>query len=103
TWRRYLGLSAAFWEKQVPWMLKPIQAVLVLALTGLYASRRRTDDHLAPYAAAALGVFMVFNPVIWPYLYQPALVALLFATLTAYRQENVGSGGMLEAGAGPHP
>jgi hypothetical protein len=35
--------------------------------------------------AAAFLLFMLFNPVLWPYLYNPALVAALAAVAASTR------------------
>ncbi|CAA9226350.1 MAG: hypothetical protein AVDCRST_MAG93-682, partial [uncultured Chloroflexia bacterium] len=60
--------------------LKPVQLALVLAVTALYAGHRAKRMDLLRYATAAFILFMLFNPVLWPYLYNPALIAALLAT-----------------------
>jgi hypothetical protein len=79
TWARQTGFSGVFWRRGLEDMLKPIQAVLLVVLAVLNWRRGATVRQLAPFIAAAFLLFVVFNPVLWPYLYNPALVAALVA------------------------
>lgn len=75
TWATITGFSGFFWEWGREGWLKPIQAIAVAAIAGLYLARGATRVDLLGYATAALLVFTLFNPVLWPYLYNPALIA----------------------------
>ncbi len=86
TWRRYIGVSSWLWERGLEQFLKPIQAVLVLTVAALFTTRGRSQmNGVAMFAAASFLLFMAFNPVLWPYFNQPALVALLVAVAASER------------------
>jgi hypothetical protein len=82
TWAVHVGFSGVFWRHGWVSLLKPMQAALVLALAGFYALWRAPAHLIAPLVAAAVLLFMVFNPVLWPYLYTPAMVAALVALVS---------------------
>ena len=79
TWAEITGFSGFFWEWGREAWLKPIQAVVVALVAALYAARGAARPDLPRHATAALLLFTLFNPVLWPYLYNPALVAALLA------------------------
>lgn len=83
-WSIITGFSGEFWLRGAERWLKPIQAVIVLAVALLYWRRGATADRLCAHAAAAYLGFMLFNPVLWPYLYNPALVVGLVG-IAGYR------------------
>lgn len=87
TWSFMPGFSGLFWRYGLVGVLKPIQAVLLVGLLALYARWKLLAWQLAPLIAAAFLLFMVFNPVLWPYLYNPALVAALVACVALRREE----------------
>ena len=73
-WSIITGFSGEFWLRGAEGWLKPIQAAIVLAVALLYWRRGASAGWLCSHAAAAYLGFMLFNPVLWPYLYNPALV-----------------------------
>ena len=73
-WSVITGFSGEFWSRGRETWLKPIQTVIVLGIAGLYWLRGAKLDDLPIHAAAAYLGFMLFNPVLWPYLYNPALI-----------------------------
>jgi hypothetical protein len=77
TWARMIGFSGMFWRHKLVDLLKPIQLVLILSAAALYHRRRASAISLAPYVTATFLLFTLFNPVLWPYLYNPALLAAL--------------------------
>lgn len=77
TWARQIGVSGIFWRHGLVGVLKPIQATLLAALALLFAWYGATARQLAPYLVAAYLLFNLFNPVLWPYLYVPAVIAAL--------------------------
>jgi hypothetical protein len=83
TWARVVGFSGIFWRHGLVDILKPLQALLLASLAGLYWRWGASEHRLAPFVVAAFILFTVFNPILWPYLYSPALVgALVAATAT---------------------
>jgi hypothetical protein len=80
TWVDITGYAGEFWARGWEDWLKPVQLALVLAVTALYARHHAKRMDLLRYATAAFILFMLFNPVLWPYLYNPALIAALLAT-----------------------
>lgn len=81
TWGFMVGLSGLFWRFDLVALLKPIQATLIVVLLGIFWWGNRGARQLAPMVAAAFLLFLVFNPVLWPYLYNTALVAALVAVV----------------------
>jgi hypothetical protein len=79
TWQRYVGFSGLYWREGLEAWLKPTQALSVAIVTGLFAWAGGRPARLPRFAAAAFTLFMCTNPVLWPYFYQPALLALLLA------------------------
>lgn len=79
TWARQVGFSGIFWRHGFVGLLKPLQAVLLASLIIVYWRWGASVRQLAPVIVAAFLLFMVFNPVLWPYLYTPALVVALLA------------------------
>jgi hypothetical protein len=89
TWIRFSGLSGYFWEHGLEVWLKRVQMLALLATTLLHflglrkiASRAEgpaPDVLIAVHGAAAFLLFMVVNPVLWPYFFHPALMMALVA------------------------
>lgn len=78
-WERYVGFGGLFWDAGRERWLKPLQGALVLLAAALYARRSVPVTSAPAYAAFAFASFMAFNPVHWPYFYQPVIVLLLIA------------------------
>jgi hypothetical protein len=79
TWARIVGFSGMFWRHNLVGALKPLQGFMLIGLATLYWRWGATARQLAPFSVAAFLLFTVFNPILWPYLYYPALVAALIA------------------------
>ena len=79
SWREITGFSGLFWEWGLETWLKPIQAGLILCVTAVFALRGARLVDLGRHATAIFLLFMLFNPVLWPYYYNPALVTALLA------------------------
>lgn len=77
TWQRYVGFSGFYWRTGLEAWLKPTQALGVAIVAALFAWAGARPARLGRFCAAGFTAFMVFNPVLWPYFYQPALVAML--------------------------
>lgn len=84
-WERYVGLGGLFWDAGRERWLKPMQAASVLLIAGLFARRSVPTPKAPAYAASAFALFMVFNPVHWPYFYQPVVMLLLAAAAIQQR------------------
>ena len=91
TWEQITGFSGWFWSRGREGWLKPIQAGLLALVTLLYALRGAQLGHLQRYTAAAFLLFVLFNPVLWPYLYHPALLAALLAVAADGAKQTVGT------------
>ncbi|NNJ09780.1 hypothetical protein EKD04_005525 [Chloroflexales bacterium ZM16-3] len=87
TWARMIGFSGMFWRHKLVGLLKPIQAVLLLSTAALYHRGGSTTMGMAPYVTAAFLFFTLFNPVLWPYLYNPALLAALVSITPLWRAQ----------------
>jgi hypothetical protein len=57
--------------------MKPIQLAVVVAVAMRFACRPRAM--LAPALTATLLGFLAFNPIIWGYLWEPAIATGLVA------------------------
>ena len=79
TWGDITGFSGMLWQWRLERWLKPIQLGTTLLVAAIYAWRGARRSDLLAHATAAFLLFMLFNPVLWPYLYNPALVAALLA------------------------
>lgn len=76
-WSVITGFSGEFWLRGTEAWLKPIQALIVGGAGIAYWLRGAKAETLTLHATAAYLGFMLFNPVLWPYLYNPALVVSL--------------------------
>jgi hypothetical protein len=83
TWAQITGFSGYLWEWRLEHWLKPIQFGSVALVAGLFAWHGAPRTALAAHAVAAYILFTLFNPVLWPYLYNPALVAAVLAVAGA--------------------
>ncbi len=83
TWTQITGFSGFFWERGREQWLKPIQLAAVALVAAIYAARGASRADLPRHAVGAFLLFMLFNPVLWPYLYDPALIAALLAVAGA--------------------
>ena len=79
TWARIVGFSGIFWRHNLVGALKPLQGLILMGLAALYWRWGATGRQLAPFSVAAFLLFTVFNPILWPYLYYPALVSAIIA------------------------
>lgn len=90
-WSIITGFSGEFWTRGAEGWLKPIQALIVAGAAALYWFRGARADRLTDHAAAAYLGFMLFNPVLWPYLYNPALVVGLVGLVALIAPQPVAS------------
>lgn len=83
TWAEITGFSGYLWEWRIEQWLKPIQFLSVAGVSALFAWRGARRSEIAAHAVAAYVLFTLFNPVLWPYLYNPALVSAMLAVAGA--------------------
>jgi hypothetical protein len=86
-WAAHPGLAGAFWTLGLERWLKPIQVAFVVGLAVVFARRMETPGPrvlLGPQLVGALLAFLLFNPVIWGYLWEAA-VALSLVALASCR------------------
>jgi hypothetical protein len=79
TWARIVGFSGMFWRHNLIGVLKPLQGLILASIVFLYWRWGATRRRLAPLSVAAFLLFTAFNPILWPYLYNPALIGALIA------------------------
>jgi hypothetical protein len=92
TWATYPGLAGVFWTLHLERWMKPIQVALVSGLSVLFARRTAAVGPrglVAPQLVGVLLAFLLFNPVIWGYLWEAA-VAVSLVALAAQREPQVG-------------
>jgi hypothetical protein len=82
-WSVITGFSGEFWLRGTETWLKSIQALIVGGISVAYWLRGAQAETLSLHATAAYLGFMLFNPVLWPYLYNPALIVCLVG-ITAF-------------------
>ena len=87
-WTHVAGFTGLFWAHGAEALLRPFQLVVVAAVAVAYA--RAARDPAASGGAAWLGAavatfvgFVLFNVIVWPYLYGPASVLAMAAVAVA--------------------
>ncbi len=81
-WIVHPGLAGLFWTMHAEHLLKPIQAILLASLAVGYARKTRATGARETLGAELVGVFVVFllfNPMVWAYLWEPAVCLGLVA------------------------
>lgn len=78
-WGESTGFAGLFWQRGLEHWLKPLQAFAVALVIGCYLRRGCAPAALPAHAVAAFLLFMVANPVIFPYYYAPAAAIALVA------------------------
>jgi hypothetical protein len=84
-WMVHPSLAGLFWTLHFERWLKPIQCVLIAGLAILYARRLAATglrEALGAELVAVLLVFILFNPMVWAYLWEPG-VCLALVTLSS--------------------
>ena len=89
SWLYEIGLAGQFWSAGLEGWLKPLQFAGLGLLAVASWWRLRAPADVLRWGSAAYVLFMVINPVIWPYLFTPALLGLVF-TLAARGREGQG-------------
>jgi hypothetical protein len=84
-WIRNVGFSFHFYKGGHQGLLVYIQVLICLGAFGLFVWRRgyeRLSTTLS-YCALTTFFFLMFNVVVWTYLYQPVLLLTICATFAA--------------------
>ncbi|RLC46397.1 MAG: hypothetical protein DRH70_05580 [Candidatus Coatesbacteria bacterium] len=84
-WERSLSFAPFFFQHRVEFLLKPIIAGTQLLLLALAIGRLRRLADLVDFMGLSLLSFLLFSPVIWPYMFTPLLVLLLGSSLLRSR------------------
>lgn len=87
-WEHVAGFTGLFWRLGLEGLLRPVQIVLVAAILMAQARHGRTSGDERPDAAmvATLLGFLLFNVIIWPYLYEPVVALALVSVATEARR-----------------
>ena len=88
TWREYPGLAGLFWTLGLERWLQRLQVVAVAALVALFWRKGGRSPAVPAFGVAVFLAFMICNHMLWPYFYQPAIVAALCALVTAPAASN---------------
>jgi hypothetical protein len=80
------GLTGLFWTLGLERLMKPLQAILVAGLAFRYARKTAAIGPRPALAAELVAVFLVFmlcNPIVWGYLWEPGVCLGLVALASA--------------------
>jgi hypothetical protein len=99
TWAKVPGFSGLLWTLGHESWLKPLQVASVALILALFFRRGAHAAELPRHVAAAYLLFVLWNPILWPYLYQPALVAALLGLAAARSAPRIDAGTLPVAGA----
>jgi hypothetical protein len=88
-WEHVPGFTGLFWRLGLEHLLRPVQIAFVAGVVIVHARLATSSeaDGLAGAMVATLLAFLLFNVIIWPYLYEPA-VALAFVSLAMAVRKN---------------
>lgn len=78
SWLHEVGLAGQVWKAGHEEWLKPMQLIIMGGLMFVSWGRLRTPADVLRWGSATYILFMALNPVIWPYLFTPALLGLVF-------------------------
>jgi hypothetical protein len=85
SWADHAGFAGVFWAHGREHWLRWIQGLVVLGVS-LDFSRRGASSHALPASMAGMVLlFVLFNPVLWPYLHHLSLIAGLVAVASGDR------------------
>lgn len=93
TWEKELSFAPFFYEHNLYRLLKPTIVLIQLALIVLSLKRLRRLRDLVCFMGLSLLSFLVFSPVIWPYMYIPLLLLLFAAHFSPRSPASAGPGG----------
>lgn len=85
-WALHPGLAGVFWTLHLERWMKPLQLTLMAGLAILYARKTGSAGPRATLGAELVAVFllfMLFNPMVWSYLWEPSVCLALVALASA--------------------
>ncbi|PDW02338.1 hypothetical protein [Candidatus Viridilinea mediisalina] len=85
-WASMVGFAGVFWRRDLAFWLKPIQFSLVIAVLLWFWYQQPSPRRVAAHVAPTLLLFTVFNPVLWPYLYNQGMIAWFVAVASMAHQ-----------------
>jgi hypothetical protein len=74
-WAKQLCVAGIFWQYGAVALLKPLQMLVIGVLALRFWRRGAQRAELPTTLTCALALFIVLNPMVWGYLYWPAVVA----------------------------
>jgi hypothetical protein len=98
-WAAHPGLAGVFWTLHAERWMKPMQVATAGALAFVFWRRvraarasAREEPPLGPQLVAAFLAFLLFNPVVWGYLWEPAVaMALVIAASSGLEAKDDGA------------
>ena len=81
-WIVHPGLAGLFWTLHGERLLKPLQALVTAGLAVLYARKTAATGPRATLGGELVAVFLLFllfNPMVWAYLWEPGVCLALVA------------------------
>jgi hypothetical protein len=85
-WSLHPGLAGLFWTLHLERWMKPLQIALIAGLAILYARKTAATgprETLGPELVAVFLLFILFNPMVWSYLWEPSVCLALVALANA--------------------
>jgi hypothetical protein len=85
-WTLHPGLAGIFWTLHFERWMKPLQIALIAGLAIVYARKTAAKgprDTLGPELVGVFLLFILFNPMVWSYLWEPSLGLALVALASA--------------------
>jgi len=83
-WENSLSFAPFFFEHGLHYVLRPLVVAMQLLLYVLAVIRLRQVKDLICFMGLSLLAFLLFSPIIWPYMFTPLLI-LLFGSFFAPR------------------
>jgi len=83
-WEHSLSFAPFFFEHGFHYVLSPLVVTMQLSLCVLAITRLRQLKDLLCFMGLSLLAFLLFSPIIWPYMFTPLLI-LLFGSFFATR------------------
>lgn len=84
-WEKSLSFAPFFFQHGLEFLLKPIIAGTQLLILALAVRRLRELADLIDFMGLSLLSFLLFSPIIWPYMFTPLLILLLGSFLLRSR------------------
>ena len=86
-WERSLSFAPFFFQHGLEFLLKPIIAGTQLLILAVAVRRLRELGDLMNFMGLSLLFFLLFSPIVWPYMFTPLLILLLGSFLLRSRED----------------